>query len=163
MNKCLMIAASLCVSVAALAAEPAPNEFCAAKQDTPRNNVGIGLGTFIFDGYDGLISQVCAATTNGSFGNQTFAITTGTSGAKKWDKLAMNDEVRNYVKDNLDTLARDMARGKGESLNTLAELMGVKASERAAFAKDLQRDFLRVYSSSKVNHVQVVENLGARA
>lgn len=162
MNKCLMIAA-LCVSGTVFAAEPSPNEFCAAKQADPRSNVGIGLGTYIFDGQEGLISQVCAATTNASFGTQTFAITTGTSGAKKWDKLAMNDEVRNYVKDNLDTLARDMARGKGESLNTLAELLGVKESDRVAFAKDLQKEFLRVYSSSKVNHVQVVENLGARA
>ena len=161
MNKFIITAAALSISMSALA--EAPNEFCASKQSLPRENVGIGLGTFIFDGYDGLLSQTAAATTNGTFGNQTFAITTGTSGAKKWDKLAMNDEIRNFVKDNLDTLARDMARGNGESLDTLAELMGVKDADRALFAKDLQRNFLQVYSSSKVNHLDVLSNLGKRA
>ena len=38
------------------------------------DNCGCGLGTMIFDGNDGLISQIAAATTNGSFGNQTFGI-----------------------------------------------------------------------------------------
>ena len=48
-----------------------------------QSNVGIGLGTEIFKGHDGLMSQTAAATTNGIFGNQTFAITSGTLGAEK--------------------------------------------------------------------------------
>ena len=42
------------------------------------SNVGVGVGTMIFKGKDGLCSQVCAATTNGIFMNQTFAISSGT-------------------------------------------------------------------------------------
>ena len=133
------------------------------KTSTPRDNVGTGLGTIIFDGNDGLVEQVLAATTNGSSGNQTFAITSGTSGAKPWSKLVMNEETNSFVKDNMDTLARDMARGSGESLDTLAELMGVKAADRAAFAKDIQANFTRIYTSAKITHEQVLENLDKKA
>lgn len=45
------------------------------------NNVGsCGWGSKVFAGQRGLAPQVLAATTNGTSGNQTFAISSGTSG-----------------------------------------------------------------------------------
>jgi hypothetical protein len=38
-----------------------------------QSNTGCGIGTIIFEGKDGLVSQVSAATTNSSFGNQTLS------------------------------------------------------------------------------------------
>lgn len=156
-RRIIALAALVCLAAAAAMAQdkgvPGPSS------NTPRDNVGIGLGTLIFDGSDGLVQQVLAATTNGSCGNQTFAITSGTSGAKPWSKLVMNEEINHFVRDNMDTLAREMARGSGETLDTLAELMGVQPAERAAFAKDVQANFRRIYSSANVTHTEVLENL----
>src|SRR5512139_1907858 len=52
-----------------------------------KTNTGCGLGYMIFKGQEGLASQTCAATTNGTFGNQTFGITTGTSECDQYKQL----------------------------------------------------------------------------
>lgn len=44
------------------------------------DSTGCGLGSMIFRGQRGLVPQILAVTTNGSFGTQTFGISTGTSG-----------------------------------------------------------------------------------
>jgi len=125
-----------------------------------QDNVGIGLGTLLFEGHDGLVSQISAATTNGSCGNQTFAITSGTLGAKRPDSFfAKNEQLRNFVRDNMDALASDISVGSGETLATLAELMLVPAADRAAFAKRLQDNFGAIYSSPSVTHTEVIDHL----
>ena len=125
-----------------------------------QDNVGIGLGTMLFEGKDGLVSQISAATTNGSCGNQTFAITSGTLGATRPDSFfAKNEQLRNFVRDNMDALASDMAVGSGETLSTLAELMLVPESDRAAFSKRLQDNFGAIYSSPSVTHIEVIDHL----
>jgi len=43
-----------------------------------QKNTGCGLGSVIFKGQDALLFQILAVTTNGTSGNQTFGITTGT-------------------------------------------------------------------------------------
>jgi len=127
--------------------------------DDLRQNVGVGVGTMIFEGQSGLLSQVCAATTNGICANQTFAITTGTLGANKWTGIVSNGEVQTFVKENMDQLAREMAAGGGESVTTLAELIAVPATERAEFAKTLQAQFDVIYASPTITSTEVVENL----
>ena len=144
----------LLLSLAALAATAS-----LSAADTVRENVGIGLGTVIFEGKDGLLSQICAATTNGCFGNQTFAITTGTLGAKPYSGFVSNDGVKTFVRDNIDQLAREMAAGRGESLDTLAELAGVPMADRAAFARNLQSHFADIYTSPTVTDGEVIANL----
>ena len=124
-----------------------------------RDNVGIGIGTMIFEGQSGLLSQICAATTNGSFGNQTFAITTGTLGAKPWTGIVSNGQVQGFVADNMDKLARDIAAGQGESIDTLAELIALPADQREVFAKSLQAKFDKIYTSPTVTSTEVVENI----
>ncbi|MGH8759512.1 MAG: DUF3015 family protein, partial [Burkholderiales bacterium] len=45
------------------------------------DNIGsCGWGAKLFDGEKGTAPQVLAVTTNGTFGNQTFGISSGTSG-----------------------------------------------------------------------------------
>lgn len=133
---------------------------CGAFASDLRDNVGVGLGTMIFEGVgDGLICQIFAATTNGTSGNQTFAITTGTSNARPWKSVAMNDKAGSFVRDNMDVLARDMAAGSGESIDALAELMTIPAADRPAFAASMQKNFGKVFSSPTVTHEQVIENI----
>lgn len=127
--------------------------------DNLSHNVGIGIGTMIFEGQQGLLSQICAATTNGSFGNQTFAITTGTLGARPWTGIVSNGEVQTFVRENMDQLAREMAAGQGESLDTLAELCAIPADKRADFAKNLQARFDVIYDSPTITSTEVVVNI----
>ena len=127
--------------------------------DDLRQNVGIGVGTMIFEGQQGLLSQICAATTNGCFGNQTFAITTGTLGARPWTGIVSNSEVQSFVRENMDQLAREMAAGQGESIDTLAELIAVPAAQRSEFAKTLQSKFDVIYASPTITSTEVVANI----
>lgn len=131
----------------------------AVNADQLRDNVGIGLGTMIFEGQTGLVQQVLAATTNGSCGNQTFAISSGTLGAQQPASIVQNRELREFVAGNMQSLARDIAIGRGESLDTLAELMEVSTGERDAFAHKLQANFSRIYPKPTVTDLDVLRNL----
>jgi hypothetical protein len=121
------------------------------------DNVGIGLGTEIFRGHDGLVSQVCAATTNGSFGNQTFAITSGTLGAEKPDQLWASKELNKFVEENMDGLAQDIAQGQGESLDAICSILQVE--DKDAFNASLQENFSEIYTSGVITHDEVIGNM----
>ena len=124
-----------------------------------QKNVGCGLGTIVFEGQNGLLSQTFAATTNGTSGNQTFGITTGTSNCEQYKTLTYNEKVDTFVADNMDNLARDIARGQGEYLNTLALLMDVPDTQKGAFRSHLQAHFSDIYTSEKVTHSEVIKNI----
>ncbi|OGV74006.1 MAG: hypothetical protein A3K19_22645 [Lentisphaerae bacterium RIFOXYB12_FULL_65_16] len=127
--------------------------------DELQDNVGIGFGTMIFQGQTGLVQQVLAATTNSFLGNQTFAISSGTLDAKKPDSLVENKALREFVAGNMDNLAKDIAMGRGETLDTVTELMAVPEGKRAEFHKNLQANFSNIYSSESVTHLDVLNNL----
>jgi len=133
--------------------------FAAASYAAPKENVGCGLGYIVFKGKDGLLSQTCAATTNGTFGNQTFGITSGTSECEQYSTFTANEELNKFVSDNMDNLAMDIARGHGEYLNTLAVLLEVPEIERASFYSQLQTHFSDIYTSDTVTHVDVLNNI----
>lgn len=119
------------------------------------NNVGVGLGTIIFQGKKGKPIELLAATTNNSYTN-TFAITSGTSGYK--EGLVIGDKViEAYVADNMDNLATDIAKGDGEYLEALANLM--KVENKNAFKEKLQKNFNKIYNTKDVTSKEVVLNI----
>lgn len=122
-------------------------------------NVGVGVGTMIFKGQDGLLSQICAATTNGIFGNQTFAITTGTLGAAPYDGFAGNPKVNDFVAQNMDTLAIDIAAGQGQTLDALLELAEVPVADRTSSKSALQANFSTIYAEDDVTNEVVVSRI----
>lgn len=124
-----------------------------------QKNTGCGLGSMIFEGQNGLVSQTFAVTTNGTFGNQTFGITSGTSNCEQYKTFTYNEKVDTFVADNMDNLARDIARGQGEYLNTLAVLMEVPDARKGVFRSHLQGHFSDIYTSDKVTHSDVVKNI----
>jgi hypothetical protein len=127
---------------------------------TLQDNVGAGLGTLLFDGHDGIISQILASTTNGICANQTFAITSGTSGAEKPDSwFARREQLQKFVNDNMDSLAADIATGEGETIDTVAELLEVPADHRAEFSSGLQANFGVIYPDATVTSETVTESL----
>ena len=120
------------------------------------NNVGsCGWGSKVFAGQKGVGPQVLAATTNGTSGNQTFGITFGTSGCTQDGVVSSSWKTAMYIDGNRVALARDAAAGQGESLNVLAEVMGVKAADRALFAATIKANFATVFA----NDQQIAANL----
>jgi hypothetical protein len=95
---------------------------------------GCGVGALIFEGQSGIVPNVLAMTTNGTYWNGTFGMSTGTLGCDT-DGVVLNEHERTlYAATNLRSLKGDMARGQGEYLDGLASLMGVGEADRAAFA-----------------------------
>jgi hypothetical protein len=148
MKKVLLISAVLFFTVSG-----------AAFAGAPRDNCGCGLGTILFEGKGGLVQQVLAATTNGSFGTQTFGISSGTLECNQPSKWASNEQLNNFVADNMDNLAKDAAMGQGEYVDTLAVLMGVSSSRQAEFSQMLQDNFSNIFTEASVSHVDVIENI----
>lgn len=122
-----------------------------------QSNVGVGLGTTVFEGHDGLVSQVCAATTNGLFGNQTFAVTSGTSGANQPAELWASKQLNDFVEENMDSLAQDIAQGQGESLEAICSILQVEDTD--AFNASLQESFGDIYTSGSITHTDVIGNM----
>ncbi len=133
----------------------------ASAQGAYDTNTGCGLGNMLFQeiGQDKLLFQVFAVTTNGTFGNQTFGITSGTLGCKAPANFVQNEKLERFVADNMDSLAQDIAAGSGESLSTLAELMEVPVDGRAGFYSRLQSGFTEIYTSSSVESADVIEGI----
>ena len=127
--------------------------------DATRENCGCGLGTLLFDGADGLAQQVLAATTNGFLGTQTFGISSGTLDCNLPLKYVSNEKLNSFVADNMDNLAKDVAMGQGEYIDTLAEIMDVPGTEKIKFSQMLQENFSNIFTDGSVSHVDVIENI----
>jgi Protein of unknown function (DUF3015) len=132
----------------------------AAIAASAKANTGCGLGTVLWgDKADGsVLSQSLQATTNGSFGNQTFGITSGTLECSRPASMANNEHLNRFVMSNMDNLARDIAQGRGENLDTFAELLQVPVEKRAEFAARLQGNFDKVFTSDQVVLAEVIDN-----
>ncbi len=124
-----------------------------------QRNYGCGLGSMAFEGNEGLISQVSAVTTNASLSSQTFGITLGTSNCTQYREFTSNEKLKIFVADNMDSLAKDISKGKGEYIDTLASLAGIPAKERTGFNATLQANFARIYTSETVTSADVIKNI----
>lgn len=124
------------------------------------NNVGsCGWGSKVFDGQSGVFPQVLATTTNGTFGNQTFGISTGTSGCTQDGMVKSNYKTAMFIDGNKDKLAQDMSKGNGETLVSLAKLIGVSDSDKAAFFRATKENFAQIYATETASADQVAANL----
>ena len=128
-----------------------------------KSNTGCGLGTLLFknNADNSIVLQTFQATTNGIYGNQTFGITTGTSDCAQPKNFVSNERMNEFMVANMDNLARDIAQGRGETLDALAELMGVPAEKRPEFYSQLQSGFTRIFTSSNVQMASVMDNIAA--
>lgn len=119
----------------------------------PNTNTGCGLGSMIID-KQGIFWNVLQATTNATSGNQTFGITSGTSGCKS-GKVAMDSRTQEFVASNMDALSQEIARGNGEHLDTLVELLNV--SDKEAFKIALQDNYNKLYTSANAQSADVLD------
>ncbi len=134
MKKLIAGAILVASSSAALAAGPA----------------GCGLGTaVVFKDANEWHEHVMAATTNSTSGNQTFGMTSGTLGCE--DAGGPLAGVQSFMDNNIDQLAADTAKGQGETLSALTELVGVSAADSAEFATLMQANFDQLFTAESTS------------
>ena len=124
------------------------------------NNIGsCGWGAKVFDGQRGIGPQVLGATTNGTFGNQTFGISSGTSGCTQDGVVKSTWKTAMFIDGNKDKLAHDMSTGSGETLESLAKLMGIQDQHKAAFFRTTKDNFARIFATDNQTTDQVMASL----
>ena len=100
------------------------------------------VGGFVVNKRTGIIEQLLAFTTNGTFFiTYAGAITTGTSGCSNSGIIKNEYEQQVFVAANFDALSGDIARGQGENVMALSALMGCPASMSAEVAHVAQAHF----------------------
>lgn len=123
------------------------------------NDTGCGLGTQVMAGKSGLVFKVLAVTTNGTSGNQTFGMTFNTLGCSADGVIKAEARLGEFMGGNADALARDVSLGHGESLNVLADLIGVQAQDKATFFKTAKANFGTIYAASNRTTGDVLASL----
>src|SRR5712692_4381774 len=132
----------------------------AALAANPDTGPGCGLGKLAwadFGKQKNIGPQVLMATTNGTFGSQTFGISTGTSGCSNDGKVWADQKTTMFAQINFENLSQEMAQGQGEHLASLATLMGVPAEHQAAFFALTQERYTSLVKTGEASPVAMVK------
>jgi hypothetical protein len=111
---------------------------------------GCGLGNNFF----GTENQVLASTTNGSSGTQTFGITSGTSNCVGSSRRA---QLETFVEVNQVALATDIARGNGETIASLSNILGCNKSVN--LGETLKTDYNTIYSRPNLTPIEFTNGI----
>ena len=134
----------------------------AAWADHPDQGPGCGLGKLAWSDYGrqkSIAPQVMMATTNGTFGSQTFGISSGTSGCTNDGTIMSEHKASIFAAANYESLSQEMARGGGEHLASLAELMGVPEENRREFYTLAQNQYPNLVESGDATPVGMIQTL----
>ncbi|MCC7460667.1 MAG: DUF3015 family protein [Proteobacteria bacterium] len=115
---------------------------------------GCGLGSMAF-GENTKFNQVLAATTNGTFGTQTFGISSGTSNCTTGGLAKIEKETEMFVEVNYDVLQKEVSQGKGETLASFSNLLG--CSDSKVLGKGLQSNYKNI--SAAKNSSEFLNNV----
>ncbi len=119
---------------------------------------GCGVGSMLWNGKKGVAPQVLAMTTNSTFYN-TFAVTSGTSGCSQDGVVSSSWKMAVYIDGNKSKLAMDMSRGSGETLDSLASLIGVNEADRATFNRVTKENFAKIFVGDQASADQIAFGL----
>ncbi|UXR65208.1 DUF3015 domain-containing protein [Bdellovibrio bacteriovorus] len=118
-------------------------------------SAGCGLGSLVM-GSNG--NQILAATTNGTSGNQTFGISTGTLNCQQDGIFKSGKEVPAFIEVNKVALANDAARGEGETLAGLANLMGCDSK---VMGTTLKKNYNKIFVETNMQPASIEANINA--
>ncbi len=119
---------------------------------------GCGWGSYLFNGNSGVGAHVLAVTTNGSFGNNTFGLSSGTNGCDANQAIKYKGG-QIYMSANMTKLAEDMSRGQGETLAGLAETLGIADPDKPLFYSQVKNHFADIYPHESVSGVEAMNAL----
>ncbi|GHU01802.1 hypothetical protein FACS1894186_5240 [Alphaproteobacteria bacterium] len=145
--KKVLLAASAAMAVMALAA-PA----------RAVDSTGCGLGSLAWRGQRGILPQMLAVTTNGTF-LQSLAIPSGTMGCDPNGLITGGTQkMFGFLQNNLEQYASDAASGSGETLAALAEITGQPYEKVARVSRD---NFDALFPSQDTSAAEVAAKLDA--
>lgn len=116
-----------------------------------------GWGNMLFDGDSGMGPHFGASTTNGTSGNATFGMTSGTNGCSTNGKITYGGKA--MIGSMLDEFSSDVAAGEGDALTAVAVAYGVAKEDRAAFAALAHDNFATLFPSENVTADEVTASL----
>ena len=116
-----------------------------------------GWGNMLFNGDSGLGPHFGASTTNGTSGNATFGMTSGTNGCSTDGKITYGGKA--MINSMLDEFSSDVAAGQGDALTAVAVAYGVAKEDRAAFASLAHDNFATLFPSENVTADEVTASL----
>lgn len=116
-----------------------------------------GWGNMLFSGQSGIVYHFLASTTNGTSGNATFGMTSGTNGCSTDGTLTYGGKA--MVSAMLDEFSEDVARGEGDALTAVAVAFGIEADDRATFARVTHENFELIFPSAEVTADHVIASL----
>ncbi|HAB05642.1 MAG: DUF3015 domain-containing protein [Alloalcanivorax venustensis] len=147
MKKVLLAAALLGASVSAQAVAP--------------GGPGCGWGNLIFEGKSGMPVHLLATIVNGTSGNATFGMTSGTNGCDTNGALTYSGESLLSMNGVLEEVAQDMATGEGEALTALSVSIGVSGDDRAYFNSVMHENFASIFPRQDVSAGEVMQQITA--
>lgn len=121
------------------------------------SSVGCGLGSMIWK-ENTLVSATFRLTTNASFSNQFFGITTGTSGCSQHGIVQSEMAPIYYAEANLEQLKLQMAQGQGEYLFAFAESLGC-SGEKNQFGQLTQSHYQQIFPTGLETPQQMLQNV----
>jgi hypothetical protein len=128
----------------------------------PDTGPGCGLGKLAwsdFKNQKNIAPQVMMATTNGTFGSNTFGISSGTSGCTNDGQVWADQKVTMFALLNFENLTQEMAQGGGEHLASLATLMDVPVEQHPAFFAMTQERYLYLVQAGETSSAALVKSL----
>lgn len=121
---------------------------------------GCGWGNMLLEGNTGLPAHLLATIINGTSGNATFGMTTGTNGCST-GPLTYGGKSLLAMQGVLEEVAQDMAVGQGEALTALSVSMGIPTAERDHFNAVMHQNFSAIFTSENVTAGEVSANITA--
>lgn len=118
-----------------------------------------GWGNMLFEGQSGLPIHVVASITNGTSGNNTFGMTSGTNGCSADGTLTYGGKALINLSAIMDEFSEDVARGDGEALTAMAVSLGVKDTDRAYFKSVMHSNFNALFPSDSVTAEHVMTTM----
>ncbi len=120
-----------------------------------------GFGTALWEGNEGVGAKILAFTTN-YLTFKGISTTSEISGCGEEDNLfkkISSAKLRYYASQNLDHLAADFARGRGEHLDAVAHLIQIRAEDRQDFQALAQNHFETLFPHDHVTAGEMLEHL----
>jgi hypothetical protein len=153
MKKTIFAIALLTVSSTAFAAG------AGGGTSTPGKGGGCGWGAMVFEDQSGLGPHLFASTTNGTSGNATFGLTSGTNGCDS--DVVIRYGGTSIFASIMPEFSEDVARGNGEALDTVAVMYGVDKEDRPAFAATMHENFAVIFPNENVTAEQAISSIDA--
>ena len=119
-----------------------------------------GWGNLLFEGQSGLGPHFIASITNGTSGNNTFGMTTGTNGCSTSGTLTYGG--KSLIGSIMGEFTEDVARGEGDALDAVAVVYGIEKEDREAFSQLLHTNFNTIFPNENVTAAEVnasIDNL----